>query len=133
MNCVEQLLLLILAVATVSSQQKGKTNDVIKPSENETVCCSRNSVCPTWLICSPQKNCQCGDGHSDVIICNNEKLISAVLNCHCVTYDGESESTFVGSCFYNCENHSSPVYHQLPKNPETLIRRSACSQFHRTG
>ena len=102
MNCVEQLLLLILAVATVSSQQKGKTNDVIKPSENETVCCSRNSVCPTWLICSPQKNCQCGDGHSDVIICNNEKLISAVLNCHCVTYDGESESTFVGSCFYNC-------------------------------
>ena len=139
MNCVEQLLLLILAVATVSSQQKGKTNDVIKPSENKTVCCSRNSVCPTWFVCSPQKYCQCGDGHNDVIVCNNEKLISAVLNCHCVTYDGESESTFVGSCFYNCASNNfkgrraNTVYHQLPKKTETLINRSACSYFHRKG
>ena len=88
--------------------------------------------------CNSEKNCQCGNGHSDTIVCDDKTLTSAVLNCHCVTYDAESGSTFVGSCFYNCENRNSErkkdlVYHQLPKKPDMLINKSPCTHFHRTG
>ena len=80
----------------------------------------------------------CGNGHTDAIVCDNKSLTSAVLDCHCVTYERENSSTFVGSCFHNCENHLSKkekdlVYHQLPIEPEMLINRSVCSYFHRTG
>ena len=45
-----------------------------------------------------------------------------------MTYDSESKSTYVGSCFYNCHN----TIH-LPKNPEDLINNSVCTSFHLTG
>ena len=55
-----------------------------------------------------------------------------------MTYDGESGSTFVGSCFYSCSFHKSEkdkdfLYHQLPKTPEMLINETVCSYFHRSG
>ena len=100
--------------------------------------CSNDSTCPTWFICNSEKNCQCGNGRNGAIVCDNESLTSAVLDCHCVTYDTETKSTFVGSCFYNCENYNSDgekdlVYHKLPNKPEKLINRSVCQYFHRTG
>ena len=137
MNCLKKTLVLLL-FTVVSCQSSRWNSDVIKLSDNEYTHCSNDSMCPTWFICNSEKKCQCGNGHTDAIVCDDKSLTSAILDCHCVTYDGESQSTFVGSCFYNCENHKSErerdlVYHQLPKEREMLINRSVCSYFHRTG
>ena len=132
------VLLMFIVVSSQSSHRRTSSSDVIKLSDSKNRHCSNDSTCPTWFICNSDKNCQCGNGHNDVIVCDNENLISTVLDCHCMTYDEESGSTFVGSCFYNCNNYISVkdkdiVYHQLPKKPEMLINRSVCSYYHRTG
>ena len=54
-----------------------------------------------------------------------------------MTYDKDTRSTFARACFYNCENHHSKrkndlVYYTLPKNPEMILNKSACSYFQRT-
>ena len=130
--------LMFTVVSSQLNQWKTNSSDVIKFSDSQDTHCSNDSTSPTWFICNSEKNCQCGNGHTDAIVCDNENLVSAVLDCHCVTYDRESGSTFVGSCFYNCENYNSEreidfVYHQLPKKPEMLINKSVCSHFQRTG
>ena len=101
---------------------------------------SNNSMCPTWFIYNSIENsCQCGKDHNRVIACNSERLVSAVLDCHCVTYDQDTECTHLGSCFYNCDHYNSfdrkrdPIYNKLPTKPELLINDSACTPFHRTG
>ena len=100
--------------------------------------CTKDSTCPTWFICDFHDNCQCGREHDGIISCRNKTMTSAVLDCHCVTYDKDTRSTFVGACFYNCENHHSRkkndlVYYILPKEPENLLNKSVCIYFHRTG
>ena len=98
--------------------------------------CSNDSSCPTWFTCNAKKRCQCDREHTTAIVCNNEALVSAVLNCNCVTYDSESKSTYAGPCFYNCQlqmSNNSSFIEELPKNPESLINASVCSPFHRTG
>ena len=131
-------LLMFVEASSQLRQWKANSNFVTKLSDSKDTHCSNDSTCPTWFICNSEKNCQCGNGHTDAIVCDNENLVSSVLDCHCVTYDGESGSTFVGSCFYNCENYNSDgekdlVYHKLPNKPEKLINRSVCQYFHRTG
>ena len=49
-----------------------------------------------------------------------------------------SESTYLGLCFYNCENYDSEnkrdsIYTKLPKSPTSLQNNSVCTYFHRTG
>ena len=102
--------------------------------------CSNDSMCPTWFICDLNENsCQCGKDHNRAIACDSERLVSAVLDCYCVTYDQDTESTYLGSCFYNCDRYNSfdgkrdPVYNKLPTTPELLIHNSVCTSFHRTG
>ena len=101
--------------------------------------CSNDSGCPTWFICDLDKEkCHCGDGHNYAVVCDENTLISAVLDCHCVTYDQDTESTHIGSCFYNCEHYNTtekrdPVHRKLPELPNMLINDSTCTRFHRTG
>ena len=70
--------------------------DVTKLSDSKDTHCSNDSTCPTWFICNSEKSCQGENGRNNVILCNNERFISAILDCNCVTYDGKSGSTFVG-------------------------------------
>ena len=104
---------------------------------NVTIHCSSNLDCPTWFTCDSEKNCQCGDGHNYAVVCDAPNLISAVLDCNCVTYDGETNSTYLGACFYNCENTNKKgkdkTYRKLPTQPDMLINKSVCTYFHRTG
>ena len=114
MKFVEKVILL-LALAIESA---GKSRH--KQLSNKTSQCSSDSKCPTWFTC------------------NNEAQNSAVLVCHCVTYNPKSRLTFAGSCFYNCNFHhqksgGNRLYNQLPKQPEVLINNSVCAPFHRTG
>ena len=108
---------------------------------NQETHCSNDNNCPTWFICNKQKNCQCGDGYHGTIACDSKNRISAIVDCSCVTYEEENKSTFLGSCFYNCETHyynsirkwDYHAYIRLPEKPEMLINRSSCTHFHRAG
>ena len=101
--------------------------------------CRNDSECPTWFICHSNNECSCGNG-SGAVVCDNQSQTSAVLDCHCVTYDRGSQSTLAGLCYYNCENHHSKkrnglhvVTTQLPKRAEMLLNRSICNDFNRAG
>ena len=64
--------------------------------------CSRTDSCPTWFICdhSESGKCQCGPNYNDGVKCNEKRMVSAVLNCYCVTE--VNNKMYVGLCFYNC-------------------------------
>ena len=131
--------LLVLVMTAALYIQSGLAHNNGKESELKERHCSNGSTCPTWFTCNRQNsNCQCGDGHRGVVACDDKTMVSAVLDCHCVTYEKETESTFTGKCFYNCENHHSKkkndlVYYTLPKNPEILSNTSVCTYFNRIG
>ena len=134
------IVLLLVEQKVVHSQYSGHYNCSFNNfSVSNVTNCIDDSSCPTWYFCNSGR-CQCGESHNNMIKCNNDRSISAVLDCHCVTYDEETESTFVGACFYNCANleahgdsDSDLVYHILPEKPHELINNSVCSQFHRRG
>ena len=120
-------LLMIVVASSQSNEQECDTSMRVDAH------CSNDSLCSTWYTCNEQDQCKCGNGHNYAVICDTETLRSAVLGCHCVTYDATAKSTFVGSCFYNCINDNDAVHSWLPRNPETLINGSVCTNFHRTG
>ena len=96
--------------------------------------CSYDSECPTWFTCNSSSMCQCGNKQDHAITCDDKVQRSAVLDCYCVTYDNESGSTYLGLCFYNCDNYKiSTVYQPLPTNAEMLINGSVCTDFNRAG
>ena len=138
MTCSKKLLAFLILVTSVSfclsSQRKG-SDKTYKLSVGQDIQCSHDSDCPTWFMCNSSKTCQCGNTHNNAVICNQKYLTSAILDCHCVTYDKESSSTNIGSCIFNCDNHrgAGKVYQPLPQNTETLIRGSVCTKFHRAG
>ena len=74
------------------------------PKQNN---CSNSADCPTWFVCNHTQSgkCQCGPGYQDAIKCDVKRMVSAVMNCYCVTYGEASGKTCMlhGMCFYNCE------------------------------
>ena len=114
------------------SQQMNDGNHVTIISEQSDIHCDNDSTCPTWFICAPEKNCQCGKRYNDAVLCNVKELISVVLDCNCVTYDEDNQSTYLGACFYNCGFYDH-VYMKLPESPQRLVNNSVCTDFHRTG
>ena len=97
--------------------------------------CSHDGECPTWFTCNSSSMCQCGNKQDHAIACDDKLQSSAVLDCYCVTYDNESRSTYLGLCFYNCNNHKKieSVYQPLPTRAEMLINGSVCTAFNRAG
>ena len=123
----------LLFIATVRCNI-GKQSHELPGTHNYTHC-SDDRECPTWFVCNSSNVCQCGNEHDQAVVCDNRYFSSAVLVCNCVTYDKESRSTYLGSCFYNCDNHRvfSGVYEVLPETSETLINKSICTDFNREG
>ena len=125
----------LLVVLSQSSQGTSHSFNITK---HRGPCSSNDSMCPTWFIYNSQNSCQCGNEHNHAVVCDRKRRESFVLDCHCVTYDRQSGSTYLGLCFYNCENNKFQegidyVYKKLPQKPEDLLNRSACTHFHRTG
>ena len=132
MNYMYSLVFSVLIVPSSLMSLEGERNsdDVVQHRH-----CTHDSECPTWFTCNSSSMCQCGDMQNHAVACGEKLLMSAVLNCYCVTYDNKSRSTFLGLCFYNCDNHkkSGVVYQQLPRNVEMLINGSVCTDFNRAG
>ena len=127
-------LLLMLLVLLLESHQS--TEGSFNPTRSKHYC-RNNSECPTWFICYSNNECSCGNGYG-AVVCDNQRQTSAVLDCHCVTFDKENQSTFIGLCFYNCQSHHSRkrnhlVMTPLPKRAEMLLNRSICNDFNRAG
>ncbi len=117
---------------TVASTQSADTQKCSKYMLGRNANCSNDRICPTWYFCD-EKQCKCNESHNYAVKCDNKHLRSAVLNCYCVTYDDKTNSTYVGSCYYNCVNNNKAVYSRLPEKSEALINRRFCTHFHRTG
>ena len=118
------------------------TAESVKNRHSRSQCSSIESSvsCPTWFVCDPENgSCECGDQHNYAVVCDEERLISAVMDCHCVTFDNKTGSTYLGACFYNCEGHNRGTvdsnYKTLPQMPELLLTRneSFCADFNRAG
>ena len=139
MLCLASASVLLLIFSTVCSTSGQCTGNATVTESNGHTRCSSDRTCPTWSVCdSKEKICKCGKDHNRAIACDSERLVSAVLDCHCVTYDQDTESTYLGSCFYNCDHYSfkilrDTIYEKLPQTTESLINNSVCTRFHRTG
>ena len=109
----------------------------INSLEQDHQSCSRfGDACPNWFICNDTAAgmCQCGPGYHDNIRCDENKMISAVLNCFCVT--SSNNELHAGYCFYNCERHINnkphyTVYHEISKVVD--LNEYMCGRFNRTG
>ena len=140
MKCARNASVVLLVLESVLLLIQCEKNDchVTEFTEIKSTQCTDDSTCPTWFTCNSQKSCECENRDDGAIVCDNEKQISAVLNCYCVTYDGVSGYTFVGASFYTCyttraKEEIKRYYHRLPEVPEMLMNNSACTPFHRTG
>ena len=133
--------IILVVTITLATSLESLTREESKRRDNTFAhdVCSTDSACPTWFICNSHGNCQCGKTDNGIVVCDDKLKLSAVLDCHCVTYDSKTKSTYAGKCFYDCERQHSvrkndvSVYDNLPKRPELLINNSACTRFHRTG
>ena len=93
--------------------------------------------CPTWFICNDTESsgkCHCGPRYQDLLICDDKNMISAVLNCYCVTK--RDNETYLGLCFYNCDRPADSKgrlnsYHKV--SGETDVNKFMCGRFNRTG
>ena len=133
-----KLSMVILYLILAFSQTSQEIGNSFGATINEHFDCIKDSSCPTWFTCNSQNSCECGDEHNYAVVCDARRKESAVLDTYCVTYDRKSKSTYLGQCFYNCQNGDKKnkldsVYSRLPQNPEDLFNESACTPFHRTG
>ena len=127
-----------LAILCFATTLRESHQENFELTENGYFHCYNDNSCPTWFTCDSQNSCQCGHGYNYAVVCDRKLGESAVLDCHCVTYDRNSECTYLGMCFYNCENVDSVkqrdyVHTKLPQKPAELLNKSACTHFHRTG
>ena len=100
-------------------------------SEQDHRHCSRSGdSCPNQFICNDTTAgmCQCGPGY---IRCDENKMVSTVLNCFCVT--SSNNELHAGYCFYNCKRpiHIKNVYHEISNKVD--LNEHMCGRFNRTG
>ena len=105
--------------------------------------CSTDSDCRPWYFCQDHC-CECGKDHNGIMLCDDKHYISAVLSCHCVTYDDTENATYVGACIYRCANEYNgdlfdPVYKEVQLNDSihlnagSWLNEFSCSLLNRKG
>ena len=103
--------------------------------------CTTDSDCRPWYLCNGTC-CTCGKDHNGIMLCDQERYISAVLSCHCITYNGND--TYVGACVYRCANEFrgelfDPVYSEIIKDKRqhlkvgSWVNDFSCGSLNRKG
>jgi len=70
-------------------------------------CTADNEPCPTWFYHSREEQCVCGDLVKGVVSCDNATQSVGVLDCFCMTSNGDKDNTMVvGGCIFNCVNRT---------------------------
>lgn len=99
--------------------------------------------CPTWFYHKERGNagtndsCECGTSLGGIVSCNNITGEVRVLDCFCITLNGDSsKSTVVGRCLFNCVNSSAYttdiIYHSVWPNT-TELNQQTCGYLNRKG
>ena len=60
-----------------------------------------NSCSLPWFVWG-NNSCQCGSSLGDIVTCQDDPVSVKVEACYCMTVDGSTEETVVGSCPYTC-------------------------------
>ena len=91
-------------------------------------------VCINMFICNycSSGNCRWRENHHDVIHCDNKS--SAVLDCHCVTYDEDTWFTFAGACFLQLPEQCKlmKVWSTMPSQMNQMHRLTVLSAINLT-
>ena len=126
-----------LQQVTVRNDNNNNNNMTLTKIDSH-FCSSTTNSCPTWFVCNDTEfgRCHCGPHYQYAIKCveKNDKMISAVLSCYCVT-ESKGE-TYLGLCFYNCErnsNDSKYTYIYQTISDKTDVNEYMCGHFNRTG
>ena len=98
---------------------------------------TNDETCPTWFHHSQEGRCVCGDLMKGVVSCDNATQSVGVLDCFCMTSNGDkSNTTVVGSCIFNCPNRTfwarNEVYNSVYWNVSELDDIT-CSYLNRKG
>ena len=93
--------------------------------------------CPLWTTFNRTTGkCECGQSLYGVVNCNLKTKEISLLQCFCMTYDGHTDSTEVGPCYFTCKrNYTHPInggWKVLTNNSRDL-NQEICEPFHRTG
>ena len=90
-----------------------------------------NQSCPTWMYRENNSSaCQCGNDTKGAVKCNAKLNTVSLLDCHCMTYDNDSNSVVTGECFYGYQIGS--VYQNLPSDVLKL-NEFMCGKLNRDG
>ena len=130
MKLVYLIVLSLVLCALATRSLKPGVGDKLQ-EDMPHVSCNGSSSCPTWFSCNADKKCQCKSRH-DIILCDETKMLSAVPNCHCVTFDSNTGDVFAFACIYTCGANVRNNYRILPQNLNAS-NFQICSAFHRTG
>ena len=103
--------LIVLWLHSVTSQTMSESADL-------------TFACPPWFILTLQANgtvtCTCGSEIEDMVRCDQGNLQATVRLSKCMTFDTETNETFVGRCpLFQTEN-STLGYKHLPRNLSDL-------------
>ena len=137
------LMLLLLcwysALITHSAEDQLMNNNLSGSLMYElTYLCPNNiteKTCPKGTIHDTLCKCGYGDDLDDIIKCNEDGSISAVLDCHCATSDKERNVTQVGACIYNCVYFTKGSADNVYLSLEASKKKGAhvCKEFNRGG
>ena len=120
----------IIIIPTHSKARLSDKQTDMRPSNT----CNDSNSCPTWFSCklnATKMKCQCENGH-DNVLCDNNRMLSAVPICHCVTMDSNTGDIFAGACVYSCGGFGHRIYRLLPQKLNAT-NFPICSSLHRTG
>ena len=98
---------------------------------------ANDEPCPTWFHYSEKGSCVCGDPVKGVVSCDNATQSVGVLDCFCMTSNGDNgNTTVVGSCIFNCFNCTDwtrpDLYHPVYGNVSGLDDKT-CGYLNRKG
>ena len=118
---------------TVAGTVTGIYMNQIRSGESTILADGKDGVtCPHWLFPIHTENgstaCECGNDLKGVVKCNNETQKVKILQCYCMTYSSDDNTSLVvGECFYSCQLIRHLDY-PLPSNVSQV-----CALFQRAG
>ena len=93
-------------------------------------------ACPPWFIPTLQANgtvtCTCGSEIGDTLHCDQGNLQATLRLNNCMTFDTETNETFVGVCPLLRAENATLGYIHLPRNLSDL-NEFMCDQYNREG
>jgi len=86
---------------------------------------ANDEPCPTWFHHSQEGQCECGSSIQGIVSCDNATRRVGVLDCYCLTSNGDVDNTtVVGSCLFNCAHETYwknyDMYHPVYWNVSEL-------------